>query len=621
MIKNSTFNIVQKLWSKIMFGGIKPKLGAIFFVITSIVFIGGAIASSNFNMTFQEGLWWTWIHLMNPGFISGDNDHWLKMITSSIIVFLGMSVIAGIFLMILQQILETILEHLKKGNIPKTLTNHTVLAGYGSQLKYFIDAIHSLQPDLLPSQILVVVPDNIYFEQAKNLCPKGTLIAVDHIWMPSAINRFYLYKAQRIILLNNYGGDISNVLNVITKLNTQREKQTQLGELKIYYELSQYSLLPMLQASTRKLVSNRSKIELCVMNIDNISARLTLLNYPLDVSIKRVKDDSRVVLVFIGWSLFADALLHQVMRIGYYQCPTKIYIAVKDLEVHQEKLKENYPGLLQSDYAQNMMSIEYIKLDTLNSLNLGAEDNVSFAVCGDSPDNIFLKTMDITTDRFNSLKYILTEIPDGSGYGEVIKAINQSQPGYSMVAVGSHAKAFELIEKVDKYAKLSHEKYIKDREDNGQRIQNTNGSYENPADESWGNLDDIRRNWNRSPLDHAEIKLRVLANTYQLPEHTQNKTGEGVHIPAALKLKVMSLISHFQLDKSLNEDIELLSKLEHNRWSGEKFSEGWVWGEKTDKSRKISCYLVPYEQLTNEIQQYDREQVIQQLSNLMQSDS
>jgi len=618
MIKNIVLGTLRKIWFKVMMLNFKYKIILVFIGISFIVLIGANIAYLYLNMSFKQGLWWTWIHLMDPGFIANDNDNLLKMIVSSIISFLGMSVIAGIFLTILQQIFETILIHLKKGSIPKNINNHTILLGHGSKIKDYIEAVLRLQPNLLPKNILIIVPEDSFFEELKSLCHKDNLITVDNIINPDLINKFSFHNADRIIILDNYGGDISSFLDILFNLNLFRKTKNNLNNLKLYYELSDYNLYSILHSSVRKLISKESKIELSIMNINNINSRISLLNNPIDLKIKENSINSRIVFIFIGWSSFSDSLLNQIMRIGYYQCKTSIYIVVdNDIKSYENKINNSYPGLCDSNYAKEIISINYINSHALNNLSLGAKDTVSAVVCGNNPDKIFLQAIDITSNKITNLRYIFVEIPDGSGYNKVINAINNEQKNYSMVTVGSHSKAFELSEKMDKYAKLSHQKYLKEREDNGLRVQKFDGSYENSGDEDWENLDDTCRNWNRSPLDHSEIKLRVLANINNLPMHSRDSDTGDIFIHNSLKHKAISLIHHFKTKNTLNEDIELLSKLEHNRWSGEKFSEGWVFGKETNKSQKISSFLIPYEDLSDSIKQYDREQVIQQLENLI----
>ena len=54
--------------------------------------------------------------------------------------------------------------------------------------------------------------------------------------------------------------------------------------------------------------------------------------------------------------------------------------------------------------------------------------------------------------------------------------------------------------------------------------------------------------------------------------------------------------------------LELMASLEHEAWVNERLSTGWTLGPK-DVERKVSPYLVPYEELTDEIKDYDRDAV------------
>jgi hypothetical protein len=56
------------------------------------------------------------------------------------------------------------------------------------------------------------------------------------------------------------------------------------------------------------------------------------------------------------------------------------------------------------------------------------------------------------------------------------------------------------------------------------------------------------------------------------------------------------------LDKA---GLERLAEMEHGRWNVERLLLGWRWAEAKDVSRKLSPYLVPWDRLPPEIQEYD----------------
>lgn len=57
------------------------------------------------------------------------------------------------------------------------------------------------------------------------------------------------------------------------------------------------------------------------------------------------------------------------------------------------------------------------------------------------------------------------------------------------------------------------------------------------------------------------------------------------------------------------EFIEYLAEAEHDAWVAERISSGWVLGELTDAEKKITPYLIPYDKLTEDIKQLDRDPV------------
>jgi hypothetical protein len=56
-------------------------------------------------------------------------------------------------------------------------------------------------------------------------------------------------------------------------------------------------------------------------------------------------------------------------------------------------------------------------------------------------------------------------------------------------------------------------------------------------------------------------------------------------------------------------DLDFLARLEHDRWMRDKLKHGWTYGDKTDKDRKIHESLEPWEELSEEEQDKDREMI------------
>jgi hypothetical protein len=56
-------------------------------------------------------------------------------------------------------------------------------------------------------------------------------------------------------------------------------------------------------------------------------------------------------------------------------------------------------------------------------------------------------------------------------------------------------------------------------------------------------------------------------------------------------------------------EVELLAQMEHDRWAEERRSAGWVYGPTKDVETKRSPYLVPWEDLSEEVRDLDRDTV------------
>lgn len=102
-----------------------------------------------------------------------------------------------------------------------------------------------------------------------------------------------------------------------------------------------------------------------------------------------------------------------------------------------------------------------------------------------------------------------------------------------------------------------------------------------------------------------------LAEWDKLPKHLQESNAhQADHIFE--KLKVINCTVHKISDREINickftdEEIELLSEVEHGRWNVERLLDGWTWGEKKDVLNKKSPYLVSWAELSEEVREWDR---------------
>lgn len=57
------------------------------------------------------------------------------------------------------------------------------------------------------------------------------------------------------------------------------------------------------------------------------------------------------------------------------------------------------------------------------------------------------------------------------------------------------------------------------------------------------------------------------------------------------------------------DEVECLARAEHDRWVAERAAAGWTYAPVKDVEARTSPFLVPYEELTEEVRDYDRQPV------------
>ena len=105
-----------------------------------------------------------------------------------------------------------------------------------------------------------------------------------------------------------------------------------------------------------------------------------------------------------------------------------------------------------------------------------------------------------------------------------------------------------------------------------------------PELEPWALLGENLRNSNRQQADHIELKLRSIG-------------CEAVDVD---QVAPDAAIQAFTPDQ-----LEVLSRMEHERWNAERLLSGWTLGPKDVENRRTP-FLVAYDTLADSVKEYDR---------------
>jgi hypothetical protein len=163
-----------------------------------------------------------------------------------------------------------------------------------------------------------------------------------------------------------------------------------------------------------------------------------------------------------------------------------------------------------------------------------------------------------------------------------------SRPIQTFGAISATCEAGMVMnEEIDEEAKEIHEDYCKENRDKP-------GSDQDPAMQPWDYLDEGYRESNRANAEHLDIKLRA----------------------AGCKTRKLEPDAKAAAFRFSDKEIERLAKMEHARWNAERFLAGWKLGKERDKDKKTSPYLVAWDELPEDIKDYDRN-IVRELPKML----
>jgi ppGpp synthetase/RelA/SpoT-type nucleotidyltranferase len=119
---------------------------------------------------------------------------------------------------------------------------------------------------------------------------------------------------------------------------------------------------------------------------------------------------------------------------------------------------------------------------------------------------------------------------------------------------------------------------------------------------------------------HAAYVAKVQSNSpaKALPWHELDETFQkanieqarySIRILEAAGFGVRAAEDPVVFSEFTAEELEKMAELEHGRWNVDRLREGWRWGSRDDAMKLHDC-LVPWNELTEEIKNYDREAVL-----------
>lgn len=346
-----------------------------------------------------------------------------------------------------------------------------------------------------------------------------------------------------------------------------------------------------LLAQHRVFAHSAGQISTTWFNIFENAARQLLLDYPPDVSAKAAGQET-IHLLILGFGQMGQSIAVQAARIGHYANGSKVRITAVDRQAAKKGgiFLHKYPMFKQ------ICDISFIELDLddvsfLNGSFLddhGGRNSITQAlvcleqeaaglVCGLNLVQIFRGSNTPLFIRMSSDTQLINLLH----YANAAKPGQDNESRRLLHTFGNIASccASDVVinERLDLMARKIHAGYVRLKEQHG------GNKATDPSMRDWDELNEGMKDSNRQQTEHIDIKLR------------------------AVGCKRIPLIGNESAGTIFSPDeVELLARMEHARWNAERFLAGWQHGEEKSIEEKISPYLVPYDNLAEEIKEYDR---------------
>ena len=306
-------------------------------------------------------------------------------------------------------------------------------------------------------------------------------------------------------------------------------------------------------------------------------------------------DDAPVHIGLFGFGEIGQAIVEQFARIGHYRNGQKAVVSIfaKDLETQWQAIVQALPAIADwleiRCYECSEKSDFRITPEALNGMQRAYVCHVNEVVnLRISKALVDLQSNGVADPKIG-LDVVAIDPPGGMVLGDFWA--NGSHKGnfhlYSLassnVIQGGGDSSSLLSEEIDGRARLLHDAYVE--KELAKAAQDPTVQLR-PNVRPWDELPENIRDSNRVVADHFEVKVRAIGCVL-----SDADMGNETEI--------------------ISSELEDLAIMEHNRWWADRALNGWTYGSDRNDLEKIHPNMVPYDALSEEDKQKDRDFVLE----------
>ncbi|GAB4313503.1 MAG: hypothetical protein Kow0069_14650 [Promethearchaeota archaeon] len=341
-----------------------------------------------------------------------------------------------------------------------------------------------------------------------------------------------------------------------------------------------------------KVAAPSGGVSVEIFDPNGVAARLLFLKHPVDdYADTRTPDAPPVHLVFAGFGPLGRALLLQAARVCHFLNGKRVACTVVDprAKVLEKKFEADFPGVLSDvfDPRSKFLAVEFNGPEFLSgsAWDLEGTPASAFFACagGDELNADLARKLLTATPGVDSPVFVHQR----AGGGRPFSSPRVIPFGYIDEVCSAELVVDDVLSVL---AARIHEHYREHRL-RGSSPEQRERMAKEPKMQPWETLDDDLKSLNRHQADHVPVKLRAVGAWAR---------AAGPDGPA-----------DFQFTE---REVKALARVEHARWVAVTRLRGYRLDrslDTTDHVRRLSPYLVPWEELSEEIKGYDAEPVLQ----------
>jgi voltage-gated potassium channel Kch len=337
--------------------------------------------------------------------------------------------------------------------------------------------------------------------------------------------------------------------------------------------------------------------EIQVVNSFENAARLLFRDQLLYWAPYERDDPRRMHLIICGFGQMGQSIALQAVRIGHFANGKNLRITVIDEEAEKRKkvFFHRYrplPELCDVDFVTGDLEDPKIARE-INERAHQPELISSVVLCVDDDYQNVSTALKFLPQLDNIEAPMHVRVTSATGLAVLLEKHRSGSDGPNRVRPFGMidricTREILLHEELDLLARAIHDCYRQmRRERSGEVVEEST-----PALKPWPRLDKAFKESNRSQAEHIQVKLNTVG-CYARRQQSSRRVG--------------ALTSEVFRAEEVDLLVELLARMEHERWVAEKLLAGWTFGPENDLVAKTNPNLTTWENLPDEVQEYDRQ--------------